>query len=44
MWSAFFAEIMRRRIRRGSFSHVRELEQAIHQYLEHHNRDPKPFV
>jgi transposase len=40
----FFAEITRRRIRRGSFSHVRELEQAIHQYLEHHNRDPKPFV
>jgi transposase len=40
----FFAEITRRRIRRDSFSHVRELEQAIHQYLEHHNRDPKPFV
>jgi transposase len=38
-----FAEITRRRIRRGTFTHVRELEQAIHDYLEHHNRDPKPF-
>jgi transposase len=40
----FFAEITQRRIRRGTFSHVRELEQAIHAYLEQHNRDPKPFV
>jgi transposase len=40
----FFAEITRRRIRRGSFNHVRELEQAIHHYLEHHNRNSKPFV
>lgn len=40
----FFAEITRRRIRRGTFTHVRELEQAIHDYLKHHNRKPKPFV
>jgi transposase len=40
----FFAEITRRRIRRGTFNHVRELEQAIHDYLDHYNRDPKPFV
>jgi transposase len=40
----FFAEITQRRIRRGTFTHVRELEQAIHDYLDHHNRDPKPFV
>ena len=40
----FFAEITRRRIRRGTFTHVRELEQAIHDYLSHHNRKPKPFV
>ena len=40
----FFAEITPRRIRRGTFTHVRELEQAIHDYLEHHNREPKPFV
>ena len=40
----FFAQITQRRIRRGSFTHVRELEQGIHDYLEHHNRNPKPFV
>ena len=40
----FFAEITRRRFRRGTFTHVRELEQAIHSYLEHYNRKPKPFV
>jgi len=40
----FFAEITRRRIRRGTFTHVRELEQAMHDYLDHHNRNPKPFV
>jgi transposase len=40
----FFAEITRRRIRRGTFTPVRELELAIHDYLQNHNRDPKPFV
>ena len=40
----FFAEITRRRIRRGTFTHVRQLEQAIHHYLDHHNQDPRPFV
>jgi hypothetical protein len=39
-----FAEITQRRIRPGSFTHVRELEQAIHDYLQHHNQNPKPFV
>jgi hypothetical protein len=40
----FFAEITQRRIRRGTFTHVRELEQAIQDYLQHHNENPKPFV
>jgi len=40
----FFAEITRRGIRRGTFTHVRELEQAIHDYLRHHNCKPKPFA
>ena len=40
----FFAEITQRRIRRGTFTHVRELEKAIHDYLEQHNQEPKPFV
>jgi transposase len=40
----FFAEITMRRIRRGVFRSVRALEQAIHDYLEHHNQNPKPFA
>ena len=40
----FFAEITRKRIRRGAFASVAELEQAIRDYLDHHNAKPKPFV
>ncbi len=44
MVERFFAEITRRRIRRGAFRNVNELEQAITDYLEGHNADPKPFI
>jgi transposase len=40
----FFAEITTKRIRRGIFRSVAELEQAIHDYLDRRNTDPKPFV
>ncbi len=40
----FFAAITTRRIRRGSFTSVEELERAIEAYLADHNADPKPFV
>jgi transposase len=40
----FFAEITGKRIRRGVFRSVAELEDAIHDYLDHHNANPKPFV
>ena len=40
----FFAEITGRRIRRGVFKSVAELETAIHDYLDRRNADPKPFV
>lgn len=40
----FFAEITRKRIRRGVFTSVAELEAAIEDYLDTHNLDPKPFV
>ena len=39
----FFAEITSRRIRRGSYSSVDDLEAAIYDYLAHHNEKPKPF-
>jgi transposase len=40
----FFAEITEKRIRRGAFRSVKALEQAITEYVDHHNADPKPFV
>ncbi len=40
----FFAEITEKRIRRGVFRSVKELEQAITAYLERHNQSPEPFV
>jgi transposase len=39
----FFAEITARRIRRGSYSSVDDLEAAIYDYLARHNEMPKPF-
>src|SRR5256885_3792039 len=44
MVERFFAEITRKRIRRGAFQSVAELKRAIMQYLEHHNAAPKPFI
>ena len=40
----FFAEITRKRIRRGVFKSVDELKQAIMDYLDNHNGNPKPYV
>jgi transposase len=40
----WFREITDNRIRRGTFRSVEQLIQAIMDYIEHHNRSPKPFV
>lgn len=40
----FFSTITRRRIRRGVFTSVANLQQAIRSYIRDHNRNPKPFV
>jgi transposase len=40
----FFGEITRKRIRRGVFHSVVDLQSAINDYLEQHNADPRPFV
>ena len=40
----FFAEITNQRIRRGVFRSVAALRKAIMEYLEEHNKNPKPFV
>ena len=40
----WFAELTNKRIRRGVFRSVKELETAIREYIDVHNEDPKPFV
>lgn len=40
----WFAQITNKRIRRGVFRSVPELEQAIYEYIECHNQHPQPFV
>jgi transposase len=39
----WFAEITRKRIRRGTFWSVRELTRAIHEYIRMYNSHPRPF-
>ena len=40
----WFREITDNRIRRGTFRNVEQLIQAIMDYIQRHNRSPKPFV
>jgi transposase len=40
----FFAKITVERIRRGTFTSVRSLEKAIHDYVTAHNLSPRPFA
>lgn len=40
----WFAELTNKRIRRGVFRSVKELEAAIRDYIDVHNEDPTPFV
>ena len=40
----WFGKLTEKRIRRGSFFSVEELVQAINEYLEENNRQPKPFI
>lgn len=40
----WFAELTNKRIHRGVFRSVKELEAAIREYIDVHNVDPKPFV
>jgi transposase len=39
----WFAEITRKRIRRGTFHSVRGLIKAIRDYIRHCNNSPRPF-
>jgi transposase len=44
MVERFFRDITTERLRRGVFTSVPELEQAIDAYIAHHNVNPKPFI
>ena len=44
MVERWFREITTKRIRRGSFRSVAQLEAAIQAFIDAHNDDPKPFV
>ncbi len=39
-----FRDLTTKRIRRGSFHNISELESAIADYIAHHNNAPKPFI
>ncbi len=40
----FFSVLTRRRLRRGVFKGIVDLQAAINRYLKEHNADPKPSV
>jgi transposase len=40
----FFSALTRRRLKRGSFRAIVDLQQAINRYIAEHNHDPKPFI
>jgi transposase len=40
----FFAALTEKQLRRGVHRSTRELETAIYRYIDHRNRDPKPFI
>jgi transposase len=40
----FFSALTRRRLRRGVFGSVPDLQDAITRYTRDHNKTPKPFV
>jgi transposase len=44
MVEGFFAEITSKRIRRGSYTSVDDLETATYDYLVQHNAKPKPLT
>lgn len=44
MVERFFRDLSQNRLRRGTFTHVADLIEAIHQYLDRHNDAPKPFI
>ena len=44
MVKRFFRDLTENRLRRGAFRSVEELIEAIGEYIDHHNENPKPFI
>jgi hypothetical protein len=42
--SGFFAKLSKRRLRRGVFHSIVELQAAINRFVREHNAEPKPFT
>jgi transposase len=40
----FFSRLTRRRLKRGVFRSIVDLQAEIHRYIAEHNDDPKPFT
>jgi len=40
----FFATLTKRRLKRGVFRSITNLQAAINRFLDEHNEKPKPFV
>jgi len=40
----WFSLLTEKQLRRGVHRSTRELEKAIRTYIQHHNKDPKPFI
>jgi len=40
----WFRDLTQRRLKRGVFRSVAELQRAIEEYVTHHNADPQPFI
>jgi transposase len=44
MVERFFRDLTEKQLRRGVFRNVEELLESIGAYIDHHNRQPKPFI
>ena len=44
MVERFFRDLSENRLRRGVFTSVPDLVNAIDEYIAHHNTHPKPFI
>lgn len=43
-WSSFFRDLTENQLRRRIFRSVEELLESIGEYIDHHDREPKPLI